>query len=93
MASPRHGDHLKKGVFAKKCTIQRLRHHLHTATTSTALLCIYVDGRFFICCDIFTKAISKLSSTRNMSQCKGQQATFSFKSVHLHLYSCSLRVG
>ena len=44
-------------------------------------------------CDIFTNANSKLSSTRNTSQCKKQQDTFSFKSVFLHfLYTPALHV-
>ena len=77
-------------------------------TASTALPRIYVDGHFSVMSasvvssqrlivssvlGIFTKANSKLSSTRNTSQCKRQQATFSFKPDFLHFsYTPALHV-
>ena len=62
---------IKKGVFFFKCIIQKLWCHLHSVTAFASLYAVM----------FFTKANSKLSSTRNTSQCKRQQATFSFKPV------------
>ena len=45
-----------KKAFSLKMCRSKVMHHLHTTTASMALLCIYVEGRFSVCCDIFTKA-------------------------------------
>ena len=74
----------KKKVFSLKMHCSKVMRHLHTVTVSMSLLRIYIDGCFSVRCDIFTKDNSKLSSTRNTSRCKRQQATFPFKPVFLH---------
>ena len=84
MESVGYGDHFTKGGFSKKCVVQKLWRHLHTATTSMATSPYTKEAN---------KLLSSTISRRNTSQCQRQQATFSFKPIFLYLsYSCSPRV-